>query len=179
MTLTLVAILLLVPLALSARTQTPTTAQCRDASDQAIAAFRSALPQMPERDRDGARTLIAQLEQLIGQPGQRYGRVRHLAGDRPAGVPLVAPGSAPSIEVSRINRMRPPVRQPTELDLASVPYHRFTKTGPARRSLLVSPRAGGGRDRTLAREARCEPVPSPVPCFRRDLVSRAKSSHRH
>jgi hypothetical protein len=65
MTLTLVAILLLVPLALPARTQTPTTAQCRDASDQAIAAFKSALPQMPERDRDGARALIAQLEQLI------------------------------------------------------------------------------------------------------------------
>ena len=97
MTLTLVAILLLVPLALPARTQTPTTAQCRDASDQAIAAFKSTLPQMPERDRDGARALIAQLEQLIKDSrASGDGRVRHLAGDRPAGVPLVAPGSAPS-----------------------------------------------------------------------------------
>ena len=63
MTLTLAALLLLLPLALPARAQT--ASQCRDASDQAIAAFKSAVPRMPERDRDGAQALIAQLERLI------------------------------------------------------------------------------------------------------------------
>ena len=63
MTVTLAALLLLLPLALPARAQT--AAQCRDASDQAIAAFKSAVPRMPERDRDGAQALITQLERLI------------------------------------------------------------------------------------------------------------------
>ena len=53
MTVTLAALLLLLPLALPAR------------ADQAIAAFKSAVPKMPERDRDGAQALITQLERLI------------------------------------------------------------------------------------------------------------------
>ncbi len=63
MTLTLAALLLLLPLALPARAQT--APQCREATDQAIAAFKSTLPKMPERDREGAQTLIAQLERLV------------------------------------------------------------------------------------------------------------------
>ena len=63
MTLTLAALLLLLPLALPARAQT--APQCRDATDQAIAAFKSTLPKMPERDREGAQALIAQLERLV------------------------------------------------------------------------------------------------------------------
>jgi hypothetical protein len=63
MTLLAAALLLLLPVAMPA--QTPTAAQCRDASDQAIAAFKSALPNMPERDREKAAPLVAQLERLL------------------------------------------------------------------------------------------------------------------
>jgi hypothetical protein len=55
--------LLPLPLALPAWAQT--APQCREANEQAIATFKSTLPKMPERDRDGAQALIAQLERLI------------------------------------------------------------------------------------------------------------------
>jgi len=63
MPLTLAALLFLLPLALPAWAQT--APQCRETTDQAIAAFKSALPKMPERDREGAQALIAQLERLV------------------------------------------------------------------------------------------------------------------
>jgi len=42
-----------------------TAAQCREANDQAIAAFKSTLPEMSEHDRAGAESLIDELERLI------------------------------------------------------------------------------------------------------------------
>lgn len=59
----LTALLLLLPLALAA--QAPTPDQCRQATDEALAAFKATLPQMPERDREGAQAVIAELERLI------------------------------------------------------------------------------------------------------------------
>ena len=63
MTPTLAALVLLLPFAPPAWAQT--APQCREATDQAIAAFKSTLPKMPERDREGAQALIAQLERLV------------------------------------------------------------------------------------------------------------------
>ena len=59
----LAALFPLLPLALPAPAQT--ASQGRDASDQAIAAFKSILPKMPEQDHDGAQALIARLERLL------------------------------------------------------------------------------------------------------------------
>jgi hypothetical protein len=42
-----------------------TAAQCREANDQAIAAFKSTLPEMSEHDRARAESLIDELERLI------------------------------------------------------------------------------------------------------------------
>ncbi len=63
MRLALAALLLLLPLARAARAQT--APQCREATDQALAAFKSALPEMSERDRAGAEALVDELERLI------------------------------------------------------------------------------------------------------------------
>ena len=63
MRLTLAAMLLLLPLAGTARAQT--APQCRAATDQALAAFKSTLPEMSEHDRAGAEALIDELERLI------------------------------------------------------------------------------------------------------------------
>jgi hypothetical protein len=41
------------------------TAQCREANEQAIVAFKAALPEMSEHDRAGAEALIDELERLI------------------------------------------------------------------------------------------------------------------
>jgi hypothetical protein len=54
---------LLLLLAVPAGAQT--SAQCREANDQAIAAFKSTLPEMSEHDRAGAESLIDELERLI------------------------------------------------------------------------------------------------------------------
>jgi hypothetical protein len=54
---------LLLLLAVTAGAQT--AAQCREANDQAIAAFKSTLPEMSEHDRAGAESLIDELERLI------------------------------------------------------------------------------------------------------------------
>ena len=40
-------------------------AQCREANEQAIAAFKATLPEMSEHDRAGAEALIDELERLI------------------------------------------------------------------------------------------------------------------
>jgi hypothetical protein len=56
-------LLLLLPLAGAAQAQT--ASQCREATDQALAAFKSTLPQMVEHDRAGAETLIHELERMI------------------------------------------------------------------------------------------------------------------
>jgi hypothetical protein len=54
---------LLLLLALSAGAQS--APQCREANDQAIAAFKATLPEMSEHDRAGAEALIDELERLI------------------------------------------------------------------------------------------------------------------
>ena len=54
---------LLFLLALSAGAQS--APQCREANDQAIAAFKATLPEMSEHDRAGAEALIDELERLI------------------------------------------------------------------------------------------------------------------
>lgn len=56
-------LLLLLPLAGTAEAQT--ASQCRDATDQALVAFKSTLPEMAEHDRAGAETLIDELERMI------------------------------------------------------------------------------------------------------------------
>jgi len=56
-------LLLLLPLAGIAQAQT--ASQCREATDRALAAFESALPEMSEHDRVGAEALIDDLERLI------------------------------------------------------------------------------------------------------------------
>jgi hypothetical protein len=50
-------------LAVSAGAQS--AAQCREANEQAIAAFKATLPEMPEHDRASAEALIDELERLI------------------------------------------------------------------------------------------------------------------
>jgi hypothetical protein len=55
--------LLLLLLAVSAGAQS--AAQCREANEQAIAAFKATLPEMSEHDRAGAEALIDELERLI------------------------------------------------------------------------------------------------------------------
>ena len=55
--------LLLLLLAVSAGAQS--AAQCREANEQAIAAFKTTLPEMSEHDRAGAEALIDELERLI------------------------------------------------------------------------------------------------------------------
>ena len=62
MPLTLAVLLFLLPLAPPAWARTP---QCREATDQAIAAFKSSMPKMPEGDREGAQALIAPLERRV------------------------------------------------------------------------------------------------------------------
>ena len=54
---------LLLLLAVSAGAQS--AAQCREANEQAIAAFKATLPEMPEHDRASAEALIDELERLI------------------------------------------------------------------------------------------------------------------
>ena len=53
---------LLLLLAVSAGAQS--AAQCREANEQAIAAFKATLPEMPEHDRASAEALIDELERL-------------------------------------------------------------------------------------------------------------------
>jgi hypothetical protein len=55
--------LVLLLLAVSAGAQSAT--QCREANEQAIAAFKATLPEMSEHDRAGAEALIDDLERLI------------------------------------------------------------------------------------------------------------------
>lgn len=55
--------LLLLLLAVSAGAQS--AAQCREANEQAIAAFKATLPEVSEHDRAGAEALIDELERLI------------------------------------------------------------------------------------------------------------------
>jgi hypothetical protein len=57
----MLALLLLV--AVSAGAQS--AAQCREANEQAITAFKATLPEMAEHDRAGAEALIDELERLI------------------------------------------------------------------------------------------------------------------
>ena len=57
------SLLLLLLLAVSAGAQS--AAQCREVNEQAIAAFKATLPEMPEHDRAGAEALIDELERLI------------------------------------------------------------------------------------------------------------------
>ena len=59
----IVALLSLLPIAGPVWVQT--APQCREATDQALAAFKSTLPDMPEHDRAGAEALIDDLERLI------------------------------------------------------------------------------------------------------------------
>ena len=54
---------LLLLLAVSAGAQS--AAQCREANEQAIAAFKTTLPEMSEHDRAGVEALIDELERLI------------------------------------------------------------------------------------------------------------------
>jgi hypothetical protein len=55
--------LVLLLLAVSAGAQS--TTQCREANEQAIAAFKATLPEMSEHDRASAEALIDDLERLI------------------------------------------------------------------------------------------------------------------
>ena len=55
--------LLLLLLAVSAGAQS--AAQCREANEQAIAAFKATLPEVSEHDRAGAEALLDELERLI------------------------------------------------------------------------------------------------------------------
>jgi hypothetical protein len=57
------SLMLLPLLAVSAGAQS--AAQCREANEQAIAAFKATLPEMSEHDRAGAEALIDELERLI------------------------------------------------------------------------------------------------------------------
>ena len=57
------SLMLLLLLAVSAGAQSAT--QCREANEQAIAAFKATLPEMSEHDRAGAEALIDELERLI------------------------------------------------------------------------------------------------------------------
>jgi hypothetical protein len=57
----MLALLFLLPMSAGAQNAT----QCREANDQAIAAFKSTLPEMSEQDRAGAESLIDELERLI------------------------------------------------------------------------------------------------------------------
>lgn len=59
----LTPILILLLLAGAAAAQSP--AQCKEANEQAIAAFKATLPEMSEHDRAGAEALIDELERLI------------------------------------------------------------------------------------------------------------------
>jgi hypothetical protein len=57
------SLMLLLLLAVSAGAQS--TTQCREANQQAIAAFKATLPEMSEHDRASAEALIDDLERLI------------------------------------------------------------------------------------------------------------------
>ena len=56
---------LMLPLLLAVSAGAQSAAQCREANEQAIAAFKATLPEMSEHDRAGAEALIDELERLI------------------------------------------------------------------------------------------------------------------
>jgi hypothetical protein len=60
---TLVAVLLLLPLAVLAQDKKPTEAQCRQAVDGLIQAMKAA--PMPERDKKGAQAVIDRAEKVV------------------------------------------------------------------------------------------------------------------
>ena len=95
---------LLLLLAVSAGAQS--AAQCREANEQAIAAFKATLPEMPEHDRDGAEALIDELERLIKESrAQGVDECVIWQEINRRVCALVAPGEAPRA------RARPPDRR--------------------------------------------------------------------
>ena len=175
MNLLLAALLLLLPIALPAPAQTASQwPRCERPGDRRVQVGPAEDAGAGPRRGAGAHRPAGTPAQ--GRPDKRHGRVRDLAGDRPAGVQLLALGCAQH-RVSRVSRMDPPVPGAHGTLVRFVTYHRFTQARLSKvPSRLAAPGAARDHDPRAGRVAKPCPRPYHVPAA--TWSSRAKSPRR-